>query len=360
MSHRSDSNQQSAFSRWLRSGRLPVVRTAGKLELKFNPWHDLENGRFTFAGSGQCHGGGGSLDDRGPQPVSRSNPPVPAVTAVQNRDGPRLRQTSKLRRRSDGGSAVSVTAKRIATPNLAARPSPAGEFVGGVGEGLYGVAKGTVEAVHSALTTNPATTARDVGRGVARAIDTMVAAEDTPAAIQVSRAVGSVANASAREIGRATGSVIGNTAVFVAPGAALGKVSALRQFRNAVPRPTYEPPKVGWVREKLTSDKPWRAYNDAAPGSRPGQAPTLMRTMPDSSRRPVKFDGVEGDYMIDRKWSIRDAPHARAQLLRQSEVLAQHRSIGTWEVPNERERIAAHKLLRKMGVTNIKVRVVKP
>jgi hypothetical protein len=46
--------------------------------------------------------------------------------------------------------------------------------------------------------------------------------------------------------------------------------------------------------------------------------------------------------------------------LRQSEVLAQHRLIGTWEVPNEAQRIAALKLLKQMKVTNIKVRVVKP
>jgi len=52
--------------------------------------------------------------------------------------------------------------------------------------------------------------------------------------------------------------------------------------------------------------------------------------------------------------------YAQAQLLRQSELLAQHRLIGTWEVPNEAERIAALKLLRQMNVTNIRVRVVKP
>jgi len=85
-----------------------------------------------------------------------------------------------------------------------------------------------------------------------------------------------------------------------------------------------------------------------------------MRTMPDGSKRPVKFDGVQGEYVIDRKWRVMDRPRARAQLLRQSEVLAQHRLIGTWEVPDEAERIAALKLFRKMKVANIKVRVVKP
>jgi len=114
------------------------------------------------------------------------------------------------------------------------------------------------------------------------------------------------------------------------------------------------------VKENLGPDKPWTQYNDAATGAKPGQAPTLMRTMPDGSKRPVKFDGVQGEYVIDRKWRVMDRPRARAQLLRQSEVLAQHRLIGTWEVPDEAERIAALKLFRKMKVANIKVRVVKP
>lgn len=57
--------QQSAFSLWLRTGRLPPVATASGVELKFNPWHDPDDGRFTFAGSGRHHGaGGGQAADR--------------------------------------------------------------------------------------------------------------------------------------------------------------------------------------------------------------------------------------------------------------------------------------------------------
>ena len=82
--------------------------------------------------------------------------------------------------------------------------------------------------------------------------------------------------------------------------------------------------------------------------------------MPDSSKRPVKFDGIQGDYVIDRKWKIVTAPRARSQILRQSEVLAQHRLIGIWEVPTPVQKIKALKLLKRMNVTNIKVRVVKP
>lgn len=102
------------------------------------------------------------------------------------------------------------------------------------------------------------------------------------------------------------------------------------------------------------------AYNKAANGARPGLAPTPMRTLPDGSKRPVKFDGIQGDYVIDRKWRVIDAPRARAQLLRQSEVLAQHRLLATWEVPDAAQKAKALKLFKKMNVTNINVRVVKP
>ena len=89
--------------------------------------------------------------------------------------------------------------------------------------GLYDVGEGTVAGVHAALTTNPVTTVRNAGRGIAAMIDTAIAAEDTPAHIQASRAASAVANASARDIGRAAGKVAGNVALAVAPGAALSK-----------------------------------------------------------------------------------------------------------------------------------------
>jgi hypothetical protein len=44
--------RQSALGYWLRTGQLPLVRTADGRELKFNPYHDPRNGRFTFAPGG--------------------------------------------------------------------------------------------------------------------------------------------------------------------------------------------------------------------------------------------------------------------------------------------------------------------
>lgn len=85
-----------------------------------------------------------------------------------------------------------------------------------------------------------------------------------------------------------------------------------------------------------------------------------MRTMPDGSRRPVKFDGVRGDYVIDRKWKVINAPHARAQIVRQSDVSTQHRLIGVGEVLTPARKTKAIKLLKKVSVVNISVRVVEP
>ncbi|KTT68978.1 hypothetical protein NS334_15535 [Sphingomonas endophytica] len=82
--------------------------------------------------------------------------------------------------------------------------------------------------------------------------------------------------------------------------------------------------------------------------------------MPDGSKRPVKFDGIQGDYVIDRKWSVVDRPRARAQILRQLQVLAEHRLIGTREVPTPVQKVKALKLLKQMSITNIHVKVVKP
>ncbi len=225
---------------------------------------------------------------------------------------------------------------------------------------MYDVAEDAVAGAYTVLTTNPVTTAGNFGRGIAGMIDTAIAAEDVPARIQVARAATAIGNASARDIGRVTGSVIGNTAVAVAPGAALSKMAAARHLRKQRPRETFAPLQMGWAKENLRSTEPRKIYNDNATGARPGQAPTLMRTMPNGTKRPVKFDGHEGGYMIDRKFSVVDRPRSVAQVLRQSQVLAEHQTVGTWEVPTDVQYGKALKLLRRLNVRNIKVRIVKP
>ncbi len=364
----SSGRQSGAFSGWLRTGKLPPVPGSCDVELKFNPWHDPTDGRFTFAGAGRRYGGGGdavaSAAGRGGSSKADRSPAFTNPANSQNATSPKVEAaragSSASGRRSARYDASSTKPRDIARTPPGDQPNPVGEFFGGVGEGLSDVGKGAVEGIRSALTTSPATTVRDAAGGVASMIDAAISAEDTPARIQVSRAASAVANASARDVGRFTGSVAGNVALAAAPGATLSRVAALRRLRVARPRRTFDPPQIGWVKETTKSKKPWKAYNDAATGARPGLAPTLMRTMADGSKRPVKFDGVRGDYVIDRKMKVVDAPHARAQLLRQSGVLAEHHLIGLWEVPTAAQKIKALKLFKKMNAANLHVKVVKP
>jgi hypothetical protein len=232
MDQTSSGKQQSAFSRWLRTGRLPQIRIPDGVEFKFNPWHDPVDGRFTFAGSGHYYGLDGAKPAYRTPNFGRGNPRKPLIATGPKQETPRAGQPARSGKEPEGRGATGVRPKPTGASRLRGKPNRAAEFVGGVGEGLYGVAEGTVAAAHSALTTNPVTTVRNVGRGIAGMIDTAIAAEDTPARIQVSRAADAIDNASAREIGRATGSVVGNVALAVAPGAALGRVSSLRRLRG--------------------------------------------------------------------------------------------------------------------------------
>lgn len=108
------------------------------------------------------------------------------------------------------------------------------------------------------------------------------------------------------------------------------------------------------------SEKPWKAYNATATGARPGLVPTLTRTLLDGSKRSVKFDGVQGDTLIDRKRSVCSMPRAKAQTFRQSEVLSQHNLVAVWEVPDKKQLVAARRLLKKLKVGNIRARMVEP
>jgi hypothetical protein len=50
---------ESAFAIYLRTG----YRAASGIEHKFNPWHDVENGRFTFVGQGRYYRNGAGAQD---------------------------------------------------------------------------------------------------------------------------------------------------------------------------------------------------------------------------------------------------------------------------------------------------------
>ncbi len=115
-----DDARRRAFSVWLRTGRMPDLH--GPVEVKFNPWHDPQDGRFTFAGRGQFFAGGGRRRD-----------PIEARTGtgIVERDENRPSGGSAPRRR-----------EKPATPaqaRTAARPGSwsGGGFTGG-GGGSFG------------------------------------------------------------------------------------------------------------------------------------------------------------------------------------------------------------------------------
>lgn len=45
--------QRSDFDIWLRTGRRPMGEVLGPIEVKFNPWHHVLTGRFTFRNTGR-------------------------------------------------------------------------------------------------------------------------------------------------------------------------------------------------------------------------------------------------------------------------------------------------------------------
>lgn len=86
-----DVARRRAFLVWLRTGRLPCEADADGVEFKFNPWHDPENGRFTFAGTGHYYGrgSGGQSEGRGrdlPSQVRRADGPPGTISNMAEAD----------------------------------------------------------------------------------------------------------------------------------------------------------------------------------------------------------------------------------------------------------------------------------
>ncbi|QVQ29651.1 hemagglutinin repeat-containing protein [Achromobacter deleyi] len=122
--------------------------------------------------------------------------------------------------------------------------------------------------------------------------------------------------------------------------------------------------KVKWVDENAGMSSRARDYNDSATGARSnpatqtGQAPALERTMPDESTRLVKFDGVDGDVLVDRKISVVTTSKSKDQALRQSDVLSQNGLTARWEVPTQAQAARAQKMFDELGIKNISVKVI--
>jgi DNA/RNA non-specific endonuclease len=94
---------KSEFEVYLRTG----IRARPEIERKFNPWHDPEDGRFTFVGQGQFYGGqswtggsfsgggggdfgGGGADSDEPWPDPKR---APRRQKIEKRPSPRIIRT---------------------------------------------------------------------------------------------------------------------------------------------------------------------------------------------------------------------------------------------------------------------------
>lgn len=120
------------------------------------------------------------------------------------------------------------------------------------------------------------------------------------------------------------------------------------------------------VDENVSMRDEARDYNDSAEGARSNaetrksQAPAIERTLPDGSKRLVKFDGIEDNVMIDRKLAVVTTKKAKNQAKRQSEALEQNNLTGRWEVPDQTQANRAQKIFNELGITNITVKVTPP
>lgn len=92
--------QRRNFSVWLRTGRRASRSDSHEIELKFNPWHDPEDGRFTFAGTGQYFGPGstrsaGSRGQAVPKVVYSDDFSKPPITNMAEADAWKAEELAK-------------------------------------------------------------------------------------------------------------------------------------------------------------------------------------------------------------------------------------------------------------------------
>ena len=131
--------RQTAFSRWLRTGRLPRISNPDVVEFKFNHWHDPADGRFTFAGSGRAYGrSDGNGSSGGGRSGSGGSPAARSAGALQSRN-PEDRHKPRAVPAPHPQSKISrpaATSPRAAKPN----PKPKNGLAGGGSQVVAAVA----------------------------------------------------------------------------------------------------------------------------------------------------------------------------------------------------------------------------
>ena len=226
--------KRRAYVGWLRTGRWPVPRGADGTELKFNPWHDPKDGRFTTAGGGSDVGG---ATDTSRHSTRRNTP-------------------SRSRNQPSNPITDIVAGQRSAAKALHTVAKAEFSFASGVSDGAYDTAKGSVKAA-LALGKNPVSATQNNNLPPAGLIDRAIAAEDMTASIQLARVANRIRHTNPHEIGYITGSVTTGVAIGRVTGMAASKTSALRQARLPQrPRPDFAPVKYKWVKENIKAARP--------------------------------------------------------------------------------------------------------
>jgi filamentous hemagglutinin len=117
-----------------------------------------------------------------------------------------------------------------------------------------------------------------------------------------------------------------------------------------------------WVQETPTSrDLRVINYQGSAPSARSviatrrPEVPALRFTNPnEAGQNLVRFDGMEGTVLIDRKLSVTTRPKQKDDLQRMAVALHQNPGYsGRIEVPNEREARRVSRILRELGINDV-------
>lgn len=145
-----------AFAIWLRTGRWVCLGDESAVEVKYNPWHDPSNGRFTFAGTGSASKAGFGL--RGQRKRKRVPPygddsKLNPITSLEEADAWRASELAKHPGDPDWREAIEIRYRYYqnhfrplsASPPPPSLSSPAerAEFVGGGGSGGGGGSSGS-------------------------------------------------------------------------------------------------------------------------------------------------------------------------------------------------------------------------
>jgi hypothetical protein len=137
----SDTERRRAFSVWVRTGRWPVATPSGDVEVKFNPWHDPADGRFTFAGSGRSYGrGDGNGSSSGGRPGSGGSPTprsAPERHSRSSENSPKRHAAPALNPHSKTSLPTETSAGAV-KPNLDPESGSTGARFTGGGGGSFG------------------------------------------------------------------------------------------------------------------------------------------------------------------------------------------------------------------------------